>query len=148
MMRRALSLASEAGERGEVPVGCVITDAAGNVIGSGSNRTREKRDATAHAEVEAIRRACDAVGDWRLEGCTLFVTLEPCPMCTGAIMSARIGTLVYGARDPVKGACGSVLDLFSEPFPEKCAVFGNVLGEESGALLSGFFNSLRKEKDV
>ena len=147
-MRLALSLAADAADCGEVPVGCVITDKNGTVIGCGRNRTRERADATAHAEIEAIREACRALGDWRLEGCTLSVTLEPCPMCAGAIMSARIPTVVYGARDSVKGACGSVIDLFSENFPEKCAVFANVFPEESSALLSGFFKTVREGESV
>ena len=147
LMREALSLAVKAAERGEVPVGCIITDSKGSIIARGSNRSRETMDATAHAEIEAIREASKSVGDWHLDGCTLYVTLEPCPMCVGAIMNSRIRRLVYGARDPVKGACGSVIDLFSEHFPEKAAVYGNVLGKESGELLSTFFNSVREEKN-
>ena len=104
----------------------------------------EKHDATAHAEMEAIREASAAVGDWRLDGCTLFVTLEPCPMCAGAIMNSRIRHVVFGARDAVKGACGSVIDLFYENFPDKAAVFGGVLAEESAEKLSTFFDSVRK----
>ena len=144
-MRAALTLAEEAACRGEVPVGCVITDSEGRIIAKGRNRTRESGDATSHAEMEAIREANRATGDWRLEGCTLFVTLEPCPMCTGAMMNARIRKLVFGARDPVKGACGSVIDLFSEHFPDKAVVYGNVLEEESRELLSTFFRSVREE---
>ena len=147
IMREALSLAVEAAERGEVPVGCIITDSKGSIIARGSNRSRETMDATAHAEIEAIREASKSVGDWHLDGCTLYVTLEPCPMCVGAIMNSRIRRLVYGARDPVKGACGSVIDLFSEHFPDKAAIYGNVLGKESEELLSTFFNSVREEKN-
>ena len=147
-MRLALSLAKDAADCGEVPVGCVITDRRGTVIGCGRNRTREKKDATAHAEVEAIREACRTLGDWRLERCTLAVTLEPCPMCAGAIMNARIPTVVFGAKDSVKGSCGSVIDLFSENYPEKCAVYGNVLAEECGALLSDFFRNIREGETV
>ena len=147
LMREALSLAVKAAERGEVPVGCIITDSKGSVIARGSNRSRETMDATAHAEIEAIREASKFVGDWHLDGCTLYVTLEPCPMCVGAIMNSRIRRLVYGARDPVKGACGSVIDLFSEHFPDKAAIYGNVLGKESEELLSTFFNSVREEKN-
>ena len=143
-MRKALILAKEASQRGEVPVGCVITDAEDRIIAEGKNCSREMRDATAHAEMEAIREACRVTGDWRLEGCTLFVTLEPCPMCAGAIMNSRIRKLVFGAKDPVKGACGSVIDLFSEHFPDKAIVDGNVMGEECGTLLSSFFGSVRK----
>ena len=144
-MRTALALAEEAYCGGEVPVGCIITDSEGRIIGRGRNRTRERGDATSHAEIEAIREANKVAGDWRLDGCTLFVTLEPCPMCAGAIMNARIRRLVFGARDPVKGACGSVIDLFSEHFPDKAIVYGNVLDEESRELLSSFFRSVREE---
>ena len=142
-MRQALALAEKAAACGEVPVGCVICNSAGAVIGRGRNRCLQKRDATAHAEIEAIREASASAGDWRLEGCTLFVTLEPCPMCTGAIMNARIRTVVFGARDPVKGACGSVIDLFSENFPDKAAVYSGVLVEESSEVLSAFFKQVR-----
>lgn len=145
-MLQALSLAEEAAEKGEVPVGCIITDSKGNIIAQGSNRCREIMDPTAHAEIEAIREACKVIGDWHLDGCTIYVTLEPCPMCVGAIMNSRIRRLIYGAKDPVKGACGSVIDLFSEHFPDKAAVYGNVLGKESGELLSTFFSSLREGK--
>jgi tRNA(adenine34) deaminase len=143
-MRIALLLAEEASAAGEVPVGCVVCNASGEVIGRGRNRCMEKHDATAHAEMEAIREASAAVGDWRLEGCTLYVTLEPCPMCAGAIMNSRIRQVVFGARDAVKGACGSVIDLFYENFPDKAAVFGGVLAEESAEKLSTFFDSVRK----
>ena len=143
-MRLALLLAEEASAAGEVPVGCVVCNASGEVIGRGRNRCMEKHDATAHAEMEAIREASSAVGDWRLDGCTLYVTLEPCPMCAGAIMNSRIRHVVFGARDAVKGACGSVIDLFYENFPDKAAVFGDVLAEESAEKLSTFFDSVRK----
>lgn len=146
-MLQALSLAEEAAEKGEVPVGCIITDLKGNIIARGRNRNRESMDATAHAEIEAIREAGKVIGDWHLEECTIYVTLEPCPMCVGAIMNSRIRRLVYGAKDPIKGACGSVIDLFSEHFPDKAAVYGNVLENESRKLLSTFFDTLREEKD-
>ena len=142
-MHHALSLAAEASSSGEVPVGCVICDTSGSIIGKGRNRCIEKHDATAHAEIEAIREASASMGDWRLEGCTLFVTLEPCPMCAGAIMNSRIRTVVFGARDPVKGACGSIVDLFSENFPDKAAVYSGVLAEESAKVLSDFFKQVR-----
>ena len=103
-MAAALALAREAAAAGEIPVGCVITDGAGNVIGRGRNRREEGADATAHAEIEAIREACRALGTWRLDGCTLYVTLEPCPMCAGAILNARIPTVVYGAREAKSGS--------------------------------------------
>ncbi len=103
-MRMALELAREAAAEGEVPVGCVIADENGNVIGRGRNRREEKADATAHAEIEAIREAGEALGSWRLDGCTLYVTLEPCPMCAGAIINARVPAFVYGAADAVSGS--------------------------------------------
>ena len=142
-MALALSLAREAAENGEVPVGCVIVDSAGAVIGRGRNRRQERPDATAHAEVEAIRQACAALGDWRLSGCTLYVTLEPCPMCAGAIINARIPTLVFGAREALTGSCGSVIDLFSENYGHRPAVYGGVLAEDCAALLRDFFRGKR-----
>ena len=142
-MALALSLAREAAENGEVPVGCVIADADGKVIGRGRNRRQERPDATAHAEVEAIRQACAALGDWRLSGCTLYVTLEPCPMCAGAIINARIPTLVFGAREALTGSCGSVIDLFSENYGHRPAVYTGVLGEDCARLLKDFFQGRR-----
>ena len=142
-MREALRLAGEAAENGEVPVGCVITDREGNIIGRGRNRREEDRDATAHAEMEAIREACEYVGDWRLDGCSIYVTLEPCPMCTGAIINARIPRVVFGAREENTGSCGSVLDLFSENYGHRPAVFPDICAEESRALLKDFFRNQR-----
>ena len=142
-MALALSLAREAAENGEVPVGCVIADADGKVIGRGRNRRQERPDATAHAEVEAIRQACAALGDWRLSGCTLYVTLEPCPMCAGAIINARIPTLVFGAREALTGSCGSVIDLFSENYGHHPAVYAGVLGEDCARRLKDFFQGRR-----
>ena len=143
-MRMALDLAAEAAAAGEVPVGCVIADAAGEVVGSGRNRREETRAVSGHAEMEAIDAACRARGDWRLDDCTLFVTLEPCPMCAGAMLNARIGTLVYGAREPLSGSAASVLNLFAEGYPAKTAVYGGVLADESAALLKAFFEEKRK----
>ena len=143
IMRHALALAEEAAEQGEVPVGCVITDRQGRIIGRGRNRRRETGDATAHAEVEAIRQACAALGDWRLEGCSIFVTLEPCPMCTGAIINARIPTVIFGAREELSGSCGSVIDLFSERYGHRPAVFSGVLAEDCAGLLKDFFKNKR-----
>ena len=142
-MDLALSLAREAFDAGEVPVGCVVTDRDGKVIGRGRNRRREAADATAHAEIEAIRQACAALGDWRLEGCTLTVTLEPCPMCAGAIINARIPTVVYGAREPVFGSCGSVIDLFFERYGHTPKVYGGVREDECAGLLKAFFSDKR-----
>ena len=142
-MRMALELAREAAAEGEVPVGCVIADADGRVIGRGRNRREERKDASAHAEVEAIREAGEALGSWRLDGCTLYVTLEPCPMCAGAIINARVPSLVYGAADAVSGSCGSVIDLFFERYGHHPQVHGGVLDEEAAALLKSFFSALR-----
>jgi len=142
-MREALKLAREAYDAGEVPVGCVIAGPDGAILGRGRNRRQEIRDATAHAEVEAIRQACAALGDWRLEGCTLFVTLEPCPMCTGAIINSRIPTVVFGAREPVSGSVGSVIDLFMERYGHHPSVYPGVLKEDCAGLLRDFFQSRR-----
>ena len=142
-MRRALDLAREAGHRGEVPVGCVIVSAAGEIVGRGQNRRRETGSALSHAETEAIGMACHTLGDWRLDGCTLLVTLEPCPMCAGAIIMSRISTVVYGAREEESGSCASILNLFAERYPSRPAVYGGVLAKESAALLSAFFEKLR-----
>ena len=143
LMRCALALAAEAGEHGEVPVGCVIGDRDGRIIGRGRNRREETGDATAHAEIEAIREACAALGDWRLEGCTLAVTLEPCPMCAGAILNARIPTLIYGAREPLSGSCGSVIDLFFEGYGFHPRVYGGILADDCAGLLRDFFQGRR-----
>ena len=145
-MHLALALARDAGENGDVPVGCVIADRDGNVIGRGRNRREEGRDATAHAEIEAIRDACRARGSWRLDDCVLYVTLEPCPMCAGAIINARIPRVVFGAREENTGACGSVLDLFSENFHHRPGVYAGVCTEESRALLQRFFLNRREEE--
>ena len=144
-MALALSLAREAAENGEVPVGCVIADAAGNIIGRGRNRRQERPDATAHAEVEAIRQACAALGDWRLAGCTLYVTLEPCPMCAGAIVQARLARVVYGAADPRQGCAGSVYRVTEDPaFTHFCPADGGVLEKECRAVLDEFFKNARQ----
>ena len=142
-MSLALSLAGEAYAADEVPVGCIVVDRSGAVIGKGRNRRAETGDATAHAELEAIREACGYVGDWRLEGCTVYVTLEPCPMCAGGIINARIPTVVYGAKDENTGSCGSVINLFEERYGHKPAVFGGVMGNECAALLRSFFEDRR-----
>ena len=142
-MALALQLAKEAGESGEVPVGCVIADRDGRIIGRGHNRRQTLKDATAHAELEAIREACAAVGDWRLEGCSIYVSLEPCPMCAGAIINSRIPTVVYGAKEELSGSCGSVINLFEERYGHKPAVYGGVLKDESAELLKSFFKNKR-----
>ena len=142
-MQFAMELAKEAAACGEVPVGCVICDKEGNIIGRGRNRREELHDACAHAEIEAIREACTKVEDWRLEGCTLYVSLEPCPMCTGAIINSRIPTVVFGAREENFGSCGSVIDLFSERYGHKPAVYAGVCADESAELLKSFFKNKR-----
>ena len=141
-MRQALALAREAAAAGEVPVGCVIVRE-GVVVGRGRNRREEQRAAASHAEMEAIARANEALGSWRLDGCELYVTLEPCPMCAGAILNARISKVFFGARDRAMGACGGVLNLFMEDFPNRPAVVGGILEKECGEVLSRFFRELR-----
>ena len=145
-MREALDQARAAMAMGEVPVGAVI-EKDGIILGRGHNRTESAKDPTAHAEILAIREAAAALGGWRLTGCTLYVTTEPCSMCAGAIVLSRIARVVIGTRDPKAGACGSVLDVLGEPrlnhHPE--AVFG-VLEEECRSVMQDFFISLRKRK--
>ena len=142
-MREALRLAREAAEAGEVPVGCVIVRN-GEIVGRGRNRREEKQSTASHAEMEAIAQANAALGTWRLDDCELYVTLEPCPMCAGAILNARIPWVFYGARDPAFGACGGVLNLFMEDFPHRPALVGGILGEECRAVLADFFAGLRQ----
>lgn len=142
-MAEALCLAREAIADGDVPVGCVIVKD-GEIIGRGRNRREADSDATAHAEVEAIREACARLGSWRLHGCTLYVTLEPCPMCAGAILNARIPRVFFGARDRAMGACGGVMNLFMEEFPHRPALVGGLLEEECAAVLGDFFRRLRR----
>ena len=142
-MRAALRLAREAAADGETPVGCVILSAEGELLGTGRNRREADHDATAHAEIEAIRQACRKRGDWRLEDCSIYVTLEPCPMCAGAILNARIPTVVYGAREERSGSCGSVVDLFSENYGFHPRVYGGVLKDECAAELREFFARMR-----
>ena len=141
-MRAALALAREAAAEGEVPVGCVIVKD-GEIVGRGRNRREERQRTSSHAEMEAIAQANECLGSWRLEGCALYVTLEPCPMCAGAIVNARISRVYYGARDEAMGACGGVLNLFMERFPSRPALVGGILADECRAVLSDFFLSLR-----
>ncbi len=142
-MRRALELARECLADGDVPVGCVIAAPDGRIVGEGRNRREADGNAAAHAEIEAITQACRALGSWRLTGCTLYVTLEPCPMCAGAIINARIAVVRYGAREEKSGCCGSVLNLFEERFNHRPRIYGGLLAEESSALLAEFFQRLR-----
>mgnify|MGYP001038019885 CR=1 FL=1 len=144
-MGEALALAREAALAGEVPVGCVIVRE-GEIIGRGRNRREERQAASSHAEMEAIAQANGALGTWRLEGCELYVTLEPCPMCAGAILNARIARVWYGARDRAFGACGGILNLFMEDFPNRPALVGGVLEAECQAALSDFFANLRNSR--
>jgi tRNA(Ile)-lysidine synthase len=141
-MRRALELARAAGAAGELPVGAlVVVD--GAVVGEGANATRERRDPTAHAEVLALRAAAAAAGDWRLSGATLVVTLEPCPMCFGAVLAAHVGRVVYGAENRRDGALGGVADLSTEGWKRRVAIRGGVRAREASALLTGFFAERR-----
>ena len=141
-MDRALALAKEAALEGEVPVGCVIVRD-GVIVGEGRNRRETGRTALGHAEIEAIRQACENLGGWRLWDCKLYVTLEPCPMCAGAIINARIPTVIFGASDAKCGACGSVCDLFSMEFNHHPQVIKGVREAEASALLTEFFQQLR-----
>ena len=143
-MREALSLARKAAEMGEVPVGCVIARGQ-EIVGRGYNRRETDKSALAHAEIQAIDQACRTLGGWRLWECTLYVTLEPCAMCAGAILNARIPKVVYGASDRKFGACGSVCSLFSMDFNHHPQVEAGLLEEESKALLQDFFQNLRVE---
>ena len=145
-MMEALELAREAAAEGEVPVGCVIVQD-GRIIGRGRNRREEKQSTASHAEMEAIAQANAALGTWRLDTCELYVTLEPCPMCAGAILNARIRRVWYGARDEVMGACGGVLNLFMEDFPNRPTVVGGVLATTCREVLAEFFGQLRQQKD-
>ena len=143
-MREALSLARRAADEGEVPVGCVIVQG-GEIVGRGWNRREQTHSALGHAEIMAIDAACRTLGRWRLDDCALFVTLEPCPMCAGAILNARMAEVCYGASDTDYGACGGVLNLFEEAFRHRPRLYGGVLGEECGALLRDFFARLRQK---
>lgn len=143
-MEQALDCAREAQLRGEVPVGAVIADAAGAVIARSANAPIARHDPTAHAEILALRAAGRALGNYRLPGCVLYVTLEPCAMCVGASVHARVQRIVFGAADPKTGACGSVLDIAAHPqLNHRIEVLGGVLAEESSALLKGFFAARR-----
>ena len=144
-MERALALGREAAAEGEVPVGCVVV-LGERIVGEGRNRRETAKNALCHAELEAIDAACKTLGGWRLWECTLYVTLEPCPMCAGAIINARIPRVVYGAADPKNGCCGSVVNLFSLPFNHQPQMQGGVLELECAALLTAFFERLRLQR--
>jgi len=146
-MRQALVLAARARGEGEVPVGALVVKD-GKILGKGYNAPISSNDPTAHAEIQALREASMALGNYRLEGCWLYVTLEPCAMCAGAIMHARIARLVYGASDPKTGACGSAVDLFSEKkLNHHTQVEGGVLAVEAGRVLSDFFSARRNAEN-
>lgn len=143
-MTRALELAVEASSHGDIPVGAVVTDVAGAVLGEGRNRRELDRDPLAHAEVVALRAAAEALGSWNLEHCTLVVTLEPCLMCAGAISQARVGRVVFGAWDDKAGAAGSLYDVLRDRrLPHRSEVVGGVRAEEAAALLREFFLARR-----
>ena len=144
-MREALTLAQAAADEWETPVGAVIVRD-GKVIATGRNRREIGKNALYHAEIEAIDNACKTLGGWRLPGCTLYVTLEPCPMCTGAIINARIERVVFGASDTKAGSMGSVIDLTQLPYNHKPSVTSGVLQEECAQMLSVFFKNLRQHK--
>ncbi len=146
-MRQAITQAKRASRIGEVPIGCVIVRD-GKVIGRGCNRRNTDRNPLAHAEITAIRRASKALGDWRLENCTLYVTLEPCQMCAGAIVQARIPRVVMGAMNPKAGCAGSIVNLLEmKEFNHQVEVVRGVCGQECSQVLSGFFLGLRKNKE-
>lgn len=142
-MRVALALADKARTMGEVPVGAVLLDEEGRIIGEGFNSTIGSHDPTAHAEIVALRLAAQAARNYRLPGATLYVTLEPCAMCMGAMLHARLKRVVYGAADPKTGACGGVLDLHASALNHQTAVAGGLLAPECGELLRGFFRERR-----
>jgi len=147
-MQIALDLAQQAAIAGEVPVGAIVVKD-GEIIGRGSNAPITTHDPTAHAEIRAMRDAAQRLGNYRLVDCTLYVTLEPCAMCTGAMQHARIAKLVYGANDPKTGACGSVVDLMAEPkLNHHTEIMGGILAQECGALLSAFFSARRKKTTI
>lgn len=142
-MQMALSLAKQAGDMGEVPVGAIIVNDTGQIIGKGHNLREHTGQASAHAEMLAIAQACETMGDWRLTGCSIYISLEPCPMCAGAIFNARIPKVFYGAKDPSMGALSSVCNLFYENFDFKPQVVSGILAEEAGKLMTAFFQKLR-----
>lgn len=144
-MEKALALAALSADEGEIPVGAVIVKDA-QVIATGRNRREKGKNALLHAEIEAIHNACTALGGWRLHQCELFVTLEPCPMCAGAIINARIKRVVFGAYDSKAGSVGSVVNLFDLPYNHKPEVTGGFMEAECGGILTAFFKGLRRRK--
>ncbi|MBO4339765.1 MAG: tRNA adenosine(34) deaminase TadA [Clostridia bacterium] len=146
LMEKAVSLAKECLEEDEVPVGAVVVRN-GEIVGEGRNRREKGKNALYHAEIEAIDNACKKLGGWRLWECEMYVTLEPCPMCAGAIINSRIKKVTFGAYDRKNGACGSVIDLFSLPFNHKPEMNGGFMEEECAKILSDFFSELRSKKN-
>lgn len=146
-MNIALGMAREAFSHEEVPVGCVIVSPDGEILARERNRCRERNDATAHAELLAIQEAERALGSSHLEGCSLYVTLEPCPMCVGAIVHTRISQIIFGLPEPATGCCGSVINLFEERLGHRPAIYSGVCAGESQSLLNGFFKGLRHEAE-
>lgn len=144
-MKKAIELARLCAHEGEVPVGAVIVKN-GEIVGTGRNRRELGKNALAHAEIEAINNACIRLGGWRLWECEMFVTLEPCPMCAGAIINSRIRRVVFGAYDKKAGSCGSVVNLFDFPYNHKPEIIGGIFEEECAADLSDFFKNLRRQK--
>ena len=147
LMYQALALAEQSAREGEVPVGCVVT-LDGRIVGRGRNRRETNKTALAHAELEAISEACRTLGGWRLWQCTLYVTLEPCPMCAGAILNAQIPRVVYGARDEKAGACGSLVNILRLPGCRQPEMEGGVLADECSKLLRDFFRQLRESRKI
>ncbi len=146
-MQEALALAAQAAAEGEVPVGAVVVrNADGAVVGRGRNRREAVRHALSHAEIEAIDEACRTLGGWRLSGCTLYVTLEPCPMCAGAIINARLDRAVFGAADPKAGSCGSLTNLFALPYNHRPQLTSGVCEDACAAVLTSFFKALREKR--
>ena len=144
-MKAALRLAKKSAEEGEVPVGCVVV-CDGKIVGRGRNRRETKKTALSHAEIEAIGKACKKLGGWRLHRCDLYVTLEPCPMCAGAIINARIKTFCYGADDLKAGSCGSLINLFDVAYNHKPDIVRGLMKDECATVLTDFFRALRKKR--
>lgn len=146
-MLEAMLLARLSALEGEVPVGAIVTRGDG-IVGRGRNRRERGKNALAHAELEAISDACKTLGGWRLWECTMYVTLEPCPMCTGALINSRMKRVVFGAYDQKAGSCGSVIDLFALPYNHKPTLEGGFMAQECASLLTEFFRSLRENRNV
>lgn len=144
-IREALILAKQAAELGEVPVGALVVNSEGEIISSAYNLRETQKNATAHAEILAIEKACSVLGGWRLQGCTLYVTLEPCPMCAGALVNSRIDRVVFGAYDMQAGCCGSIVNFNAYPFNHAFEITGGILEEECREVLTEFFKKRRKE---